>query len=336
MSRTTHLLAALGGAALGATGGAGVLALLAGRSRPAIEGFSALNPPVPMPPARILTLPDRGELFVRDQPGPDADSPTVVLLHGWVVSADLNWFTSYAPLAAHARVLAPDHRGHGRGTRHSHPFRLEDVADDVAAMLRELGTGPAIIVGYSMGGPIAQLVWQRHPDLVAGLVLCATASQFRFGSLGGAHWRLMGLYQLFSRLLPRTWLERILLAQVEGRAPIRIIRMVGPELDDLKRMLPWAVGEFERGDVEDRAEAGRQLGRFDSRGWLPGLDVPAAMILTTRDRLVAPTAQLELAALAPHSLLLEVEADHDAPSAVPRAFNDALVQAVTHILRTAG
>ena len=50
------------------------------------------------------------------------------------------------------------------------PFRLEDCADDIAALLAALGVDRCIAVGYSMGGPIAQLLWQRHPHLVDGLV----------------------------------------------------------------------------------------------------------------------------------------------------------------------
>ncbi|HWF74571.1 MAG TPA: alpha/beta fold hydrolase [Solirubrobacteraceae bacterium] len=72
-------------------------------------------PPVPLPPARTLYAPGRGELFLRDTGG---DGPPVMLLHGWMASADLNWWPSYAPLAqAGYRVLAIDHRGHGRGLR---------------------------------------------------------------------------------------------------------------------------------------------------------------------------------------------------------------------------
>ena len=71
-------------------------------------------------------------------------------------------------------MIAPDLRGHGPGMRSRRVFRLADCADDCAATLVELGTGPVIAVGYSMGGPVAQLMWRRHRDLVAGLVLCAT------------------------------------------------------------------------------------------------------------------------------------------------------------------
>ncbi|WP_370327292.1 alpha/beta fold hydrolase [Euzebya sp.] len=326
-----HTIAA---GAAGLVAGAGLVTAIAGRSRPSLPGLVALNPPE-LPEARVVRLPDRGEVFVRDQPGPSPDAPTVVLLHGWVVSGDLNWFTSFAPLSSVARVIAPDHRGHGRGSRPSVPYRLVDVADDVAALIHELGTGPVVLVGYSMGGPISQLVWQRHPDLVAGLVECATSTHFGFGPLGGAQWRLMTVYQTITRLLPRTWLERVLLAQMHG-SPVRLVQSIGPEAAHLAPLLPWIVGEIERGEAEDIGEAGRELSRFDSRGWIGGLDRPAAVIVTTRDRLVPPRAQLELAGLIPHALVCDVAADHDAPAASAGPFNEALVAAVSHVLAEGG
>ena len=58
-------------------------------------------------------------------------------------------------------------------------FRLADCADDVAALADVLGIDSMIPVGYSMGGPIAQLLWHRHRSLVSGMVLCATSRNFR-------------------------------------------------------------------------------------------------------------------------------------------------------------
>ena len=88
-----------------------------------------------------------------------------MLLHGWIASGGLNWFNAFGPLSQRYSVIAPDMRGHGRGIRVRRRFRLADCADDVAALLEHLDTGPAIVVGYSMGGPVAQLLWRRHPEL---------------------------------------------------------------------------------------------------------------------------------------------------------------------------
>ena len=131
--------------------------------------------PPNLPPGAALHLPGRGTTFVRTLDGPPG-APTVLLMHGWTASADLNWFQCYRPLAEHYRVVALDHRGHGRGIRSRRVFRLEDCADDAVAVCDVLGIDQFIPVGYSMGGPIAQLTWRRHRRRVAGLVLCATAA----------------------------------------------------------------------------------------------------------------------------------------------------------------
>jgi alpha-beta hydrolase superfamily lysophospholipase len=90
------------------------------------------TPPAQLPPARMVTVPGRGEFFLRDSAlAQPADGPAVLLLHGWVVSADLNWHGAYDALVdAGYRVLAIDHRGHGRGLRAPKRFRLTDCADD--------------------------------------------------------------------------------------------------------------------------------------------------------------------------------------------------------------
>src|SRR5436305_15176822 len=98
------------------------------------------EPPFEMPPARTVLVPGRGEFFLRDSGG---DGPPVMLLHGWLASADLNWAGAYADLIdAGYRVLAIDHRGHGRGLRSMERFRLDDCAADAAGVLRELDSAP--------------------------------------------------------------------------------------------------------------------------------------------------------------------------------------------------
>ncbi len=101
-----------------------------------------------------------------------------MLLHGWTVTADINFFTAYELLGRHFRVITLDHRGHGGGIRTNDVFRLEDCADDVAVLIDTLRLGSVIVVGYSMGGAIAQLMCHRHPTLVDGVVLCSTARMF--------------------------------------------------------------------------------------------------------------------------------------------------------------
>jgi pimeloyl-ACP methyl ester carboxylesterase len=274
--------------------------------------MSAPLPPVELPPGRVVLLPGRGEVFVRDTGPADAAGPAVLLLHGWMFAADTNWFPVYGAVrAAGHRVIAIDHRGHGRGLRTSEPFRLEDCAADAAALVQELGAGPVVAVGYSMGGPIAQLLARDHPEAVRGLVLCATASDWQDRYMKG-FWRTMSVIRLGLGLFPvRAW--RWLLAT--ARIP------PGPERE-------WVAAELSRGSSVDLAEAGRELSRFDARPWLARLrGVPAAVVVTTRDRSVLPRKQRRLAE-ALGADVFEVPGDHVAVTSHPDEFRGALLAAL--------
>lgn len=306
---------------------------VAARPRPATAEAAPPMPPPGLPTARIVEVPGVGELFFRDtDPHADSDRPVVVLLHGWMYPADLNWFACYGPLSEVARVLAVDLRGHGRGLRPSAPFRLADAADDVAALLRTLGTGPAVAVGYSMGGPVAQLLWQRNPDVIRGLVLCATSATFNVTPRDRWTWRTMGGLQVGLRLVPRHWWERLIGAQVAG-GPVRVSRMVGADTPaEVLDLLPWIIGELDRGSAEDVAEAGRELGRFDARGWIGTVDVPTAILVTTEDTLVPPHNQQDLVNRIRGAHVQELALDHDAVVSQAETFVPALRKAVEYVL----
>ncbi|MGI5526044.1 alpha/beta fold hydrolase [Streptomyces syringium] len=91
----------------------------------------------------------------------------LVLLHAGFLDHTM-WDDQIPALARHHRVIAPDARGHGWSANASGPFRQ---ADDVAALLRHLGVGPAVLVGVSMGANIAVDITVEHPDLVRALVV---------------------------------------------------------------------------------------------------------------------------------------------------------------------
>ncbi|MFF8566312.1 alpha/beta fold hydrolase [Streptomyces albidoflavus] len=94
-------------------------------------------------------------------------APALVLLHpGW--TDHTLWREVVPPLAARHRVLAPDARGHGASANASRPFRQ---CDDLAALLHHLGTGPAVLIGCSMGADLAVATALEHPGLVHALVV---------------------------------------------------------------------------------------------------------------------------------------------------------------------
>ncbi|GAA5071663.1 pimeloyl-ACP methyl ester carboxylesterase [Thermocatellispora tengchongensis] len=91
----------------------------------------------------------------------------LVLLHGGFMDHGM-WDPQIPVFASRYRVIAPDARGHGRSANPIEPYRL---TDDLAALLRHLNTGPAILVGVSMGAGIAVDTALEHPDLVSALVI---------------------------------------------------------------------------------------------------------------------------------------------------------------------
>ncbi len=270
-------------------------------------------PPIEMPPARTVRVPGRGEFFLRDTGG---DGPPVMLLHGWLATADLNWAGAYGALVdAGYRVLALDHRGHGRGLRSAAPFRLVDCAADAAGVLRVLETGPVLAVGYSMGGAIGSLLARDHADVVRGLVLSGTKMEWHEHPQERRVWRGMIGLRAVTQAAPY-------LAYVKGlekRAGIR-----NPDI------AAWISGELLRHSSRDIAEAGRELGRYDSRPWIGGLDIPVAVVVTTKDREVSPRKQHALAEAA-HATAFEAPITHVGIVAGAREYNPALIQALADV-----
>lgn len=297
---------------------------MAGEIVPYCSGAMAADqPPVPLPAGRPVLLPGRGQVLVRQAEGPPG-APTLLLLHGWTVTADLNWFGCYRPLAERFNVVAFDHRGHGHGIRSWRPFRLEDCADDAAAVAAELGLERVVPVGYSMGGPVAQLLWKRHRHLVAGMVLCATACGFASPTTRSR------LY--FSGLLGLSVAARLTPRHVRRQLADGLIRrrLQGGELAD------WGLAEMQRNDQRAVLEAGWAIGRFRSHDWVGQVDVPTAVVVTALDQVVGPRRQRALADAVPGARAIEVEGDHGACVTDPDRFVPALLDACTDVATRAG
>ncbi len=252
------------------------------------------------PRGRKVRLPGRGRVFVRERPGP-AGAPTVVLLHGWLASAGLNWLSAFEPLGRHFRVLAPDLPGHGRGNRSLRGrFDLAACADEVAAMLRALDAGPAIIAGYSMGGPIAQLLWQRHREEVAGLVLCATSpTPVPQGRVQSAMDGIMKGVAGASRLVD--W------ATLPTRRVAAALAPVGARAE---RVPGWARREFGRHHWPTVLDAGRALAHHDASPWIGDIDVPTAVVLTEKDAAIPANDQRAMAARIPGARIHALDSGH--------------------------
>ena len=179
-----------------------------------------------------------------------------------------------------------------------------------------------ILVGYSMGGPISLHLWNRHRHLVAGLVLEATALEWRESRRERIMWRTLGFMGV---MLRAWWYPRSV------RSGLRRLSRGQPSLEP---WIPWLQGEIHRNEVRAVVQAGQALATYDARSFATSIDVPTGLLLTTVDRLVRPVKQHALAKVI-RAEIGEVAGDHLAPWTHPDDFARVTRQLVDSVARRA-
>ncbi|ENN85012.1 beta-ketoadipate enol-lactone hydrolase protein [Rhizobium freirei PRF 81] len=108
--------------------------------------------------------------------GGPADKPVLVFVNS--LGTDFRiWRDVIVRLAGDFAIVLYDKRGHGLSDLGQMPYSIEDHATDLAGLLDFLSVKNAIICGLSVGGLVAQSLYQRRPDLVRALILCDTAAK---------------------------------------------------------------------------------------------------------------------------------------------------------------
>lgn len=178
-------------------------------------------------------------------------------------------------------------------------------------------------VGYSMGGLDAQLLWRRHPQLTAGLVLCATAR-----NVAGSPWEravaltMPGLVAA-ATLHPAVQLMR---ADIAGAALL--------DRDTDPADCSWAMQQMRRTTLIDALSAVQAVCAFTSDAWIGSVDIPTAVVVTRDDRVVPARRQHKLARAVPNSTLIEIDGGHDVFMDAPGRFA-AAVQAACDAVHAA-
>ncbi len=169
-------------------------------------------------------------------------------------------------------------------------------------------------MGYSMGGPIAEFSWRRHPARVRGLVLCATAADFGGTPLRRAAVSALVHLERVVTIVPRT---------VRRRATRSLI--VGLVSDPA--LTVDVADTFDGHDEQALRSAVLSILRFSSTEWLGDVSVPVAVVATERDRVVPPPWQRRVAELIPNADTIAIEANHRACRNAPDALGAALLDA---------
>jgi len=276
-------------------------------------------PDAEIPEGRWLELPRRGRTWLTDLPGPTPDAPAVVLLHAVGCTGLLTWFPVLAALNERYRVVVFDQRWHGRGIT-SERFLISDCADDTAAVIDALDLVDPIVAGYSMGSIVAQRLWRQHPDAAGGLVLAATTD----------HFRTKGSERVFHAAMELAMgaLHAMARSRTLTHASVATANLLNIEATTIDQ---WALAQWNSTSPWAVGQAVASLGRFHSTPWLAQIDVPTAVVVTTRDRVLNPARQRAIAAAIPGATMHDVAGGHAACVLDAEAFVPVFVEAVNTV-----
>jgi pimeloyl-ACP methyl ester carboxylesterase len=244
--------------------------------------------------APAQAAPIASPLFVEES----GAGPSLLLIHGLMVSGAM-----YRPvlpaLARHYRVIVPDLRGHGRSGALPGPYRVEQLARDLAQLLDDLQVDSAHVLGYSQGGAVAQQFAHDYPTRVRGLVLACT---YAYNMLSRREQVEGMLAPWMVRILGMRLLARLLFAGAGGgqRLPPETAR--------------WLQGILAANDKARMIAAVEAMKAFDSRLWLHQIVCPTLVIAGAEDTAVplahaqmlaqgVPGAQLRVIDGAGHTLI---------------------------------
>lgn len=230
------------------------------------------------------------EFLVREAGASNGDP--VLLIHGLAGSSLGEWYLIGQKMSTQRHVIMIDHRNHGLAPHAADRYEVEDVADDLAGVLDEIGVGAVDVVGYSMGGTIAQALAHRHPGRVRRLALIATFA---------SHPDEMRWFRRIGVFLARAW-ERI---TGVGTPEVRTGYLLATGAVE-KRHSRWLWEETHRRDPDAGAQSSLALLRFDSRPWIGRLGLETMVVIPTQDLLVPPAWQYEMAGLIPDVKVVEI------------------------------
>ncbi len=253
--------------------------------------------------------------LVYEDKGPDKGRMPLVLVHGHPFDRTM-WTPQLTEFSRTRRVIAPDLRGYGASPVVPGVTPLSVFADDIAALLDDLGVDRFVLAGLSMGGQIVMECWARFPERIAGMVLADTfpAAETEEGRAGR--------YAMA---------ERLLREGMRGYADEVLHRMVAPYADvevaaHVHRMMTATSPEGAAAALRGRAE------RPDYRDLLTRVTVPA-LVVVGEDDTYTPVADAEaLHAGLPDATLHVVTAAAHLPNLErPEEFNKALADFLAQV-----
>ncbi len=238
--------------------------------------------------------------------------PPIVLIHGYPFNRSL-WTEQTEALRSKYRVVAPDLRGFGESDSSVGPVRMNQMAEDVAALMDHLEIERAVIGGLSMGGYVALAFARMIPARVKALVLADTRAQADTEEGKQTRWHQA---------------EKAVAEGMAGIADAMLPKLLTPETVSKRPELVKRVRDMML-KTKPEGAAGALLGmaqRDDQTEFIAGILVPT-LILVGREDAITPVADSEkMQSLIEGSRLVVIEnAGHVSNLEQTEQFNDALL-----------
>jgi pimeloyl-ACP methyl ester carboxylesterase len=235
----------------------------------------------------------------------------LVLLHAFPLSRAM-WRPQLEALQGECRIIAPDLRGFGGASGFDGAPSVEQMADDVQALLDSLGVKQAVVGGLSMGGYVALAFARKYASRLRGLILADTRAEADSAEARANRDKLIAFAQ--------------------DHAAGEVLAQMLPKLlsDVTRQQRPEVVSEI-RQIASAQTSAGiigalRALrDRPDSSELLKSLRVPTLVIVGADDALTPPALSQAMTQAIPGARLVQIAgAGHLSNLEQPAAFNDAV------------
>jgi len=220
----------------------------------------------------------------------------LVLIMGFA-GAHWAWFFQTRAFKKYYKVVTFDNRGVGKTDKPSSPYTIKTMADDTIGLMDHLGIDKAHILGYSLGGIVAQELVINYPERVRKLILASTLSTMR--QIASEMLEAMGLGEDFSEEDVRSVdIRKALSSLVANAFNSRLYRMILVPIVPIYTRLVGLKGL--KGQVEAIAGC-NTLDRLDT------IEAPTLVIVGTEDKATPPGGSEVMASRIPNAKLVKLE-----------------------------
>ena len=245
----------------------------------------------------------------------------VLLVHGFPLDHSM-WDAQIARLSERWRVIAPDMRGFGGSQVTSGTVTMEQMADDVAALVETLAIDePIVLCGLSMGGYVALAFWRKHASRLRALVLCDTRAA------ADTHEAAAGRLET---------VEHVLREGTEPLADAMLGKLFAPStLENHPNTTAIERQKILAANPEGIAAALRGMARRrDFRDELANISLPTMVIVGEHDVISTVDEMRSIAKAIPAAeFVILPGAGHMTPLENPTGFNEAIEQFLTRVER---